>query len=106
MNAHLLRCCALYSAQKPELSLSHKDKRQHKGIETEAGRGKMSKTKEGKAYLERGSQNSLNPKDKRQPRFVKADSLPPRLLSSDQGLFRRKRNKQTKVYVFTFQTTN
>lgn len=95
MNAHLLGCCALYSAQKPELSLPHKDKRQHKGIETEVGRAKMSKTKGGKAYLERGSQNSLNPKDKRQPRFVKAASLPPHLLSSDQGLFHKKGNKQT-----------
>lgn len=109
MNAHLLRCCALYSAQKPEPSLPHKDKRQHKGVETEVGRGKISKTKGGKAYLERGSQNSLNPKDKRQPRAVKAASLPPHLLSSDQGLFHKKGNKQTntqQVYIFTFQTTN
>lgn len=47
MNAHLLRCCALYSAQKPELSLPHKDKSQHKGIETEVGRGKNEQNKRG-----------------------------------------------------------
>lgn len=60
MNAHLIRCCALYSAQKPELSLSHKDKRQHKGIETEAGRGKMSKTKGGGRHtLKEGARRAL-----------------------------------------------
>lgn len=104
MNAHLLRCCALYSAQKPELCLPHKDKRQHKGIETEVEGGKMSKTKGQKANLERGRQNSFNPKDKRQTHCVKAGSLLPHLPS---GAFPQDRkNTKQQVYVFTFQTTN
>lgn len=62
----------------------------------------MSKTKGQKAYLERESQNSFNPKDKRQllceSRISAASSAVKQAGAFPQG------SKQTKqqVYVFTF----